>query len=170
VTNGEGRAPHPAIAMLTPLLGEWSGPGHGSYPTIESFDYVETVHFSHSGKPFLAYTQRTLSARDASPLHVESGYLRPRDHGGIELVVSQPTGIVEVDEGTLELRGETGIEIRLRSSTVGLTSSAKEVTEVERRYHLEDDVLAVSLSMAAVGQPLTHHLAAELRRVPPAHA
>jgi hypothetical protein len=155
---------HPDLAVLAPLLGEWSGAGHGSYPTIEGFDYVETLHFTHSGKPFVSYVQSSCHAGDTRALHTETGYLRPVGSSRVELVVAQPTGIVEVDEGALEPRGDGSLGIRMRSRVVGLTSSAKEVTEVERCYHVEDDVLRTSLSMAAVGQPLTHHLASELHR------
>ena len=44
---------HPDLKALAPLLGVWEGRGSGKYPTVEPFDYVEEVVFSHVGKPFL---------------------------------------------------------------------------------------------------------------------
>ncbi|GFG53631.1 fatty acid-binding-like protein [Mycolicibacterium agri] len=156
---------HPDVAALAPLLGIWAGRGAGKYPTIEPFDYLEEVTFGHVGKPFLSYAQRTKSADDGRPLHAETGYLRVPSTGRVELVLAHPTGITEIEEGTLSVRGST-IELDLVSTAIGRTASAKEITAVARTIRVEDDVLSYTVRMAAVGRPMQDHLSATLRREP----
>ncbi len=153
---------HADIAHLAFLLGHWVGGGSGHYPTIDDFEYREQVWFDHVGKPFISYRQGTKHAATGLPLHAEAGYLRPVGTDRIELVVVQPSGIVELHEGTID-----GTAIRLRSTSVLTTATAKDVTEVERTIDVTDGVLAYDLSMAAVGLPLQHHLSAQLTRQSP---
>ena len=154
---------HPAVAVLAPLLGTWTGRGVGEYPTIETFGYTEEITLGQIGKPFLTYAQRTRAADDGRPLHAETGYLRVPSPGRIELVVAHPTGVTEIDEGTLSV-DDDGLTIEVDSTTIGLTGSAKSITALSRSFRLAGDELTYSVRMAAVGVPLTHHLAATLRR------
>jgi hypothetical protein len=147
---------------LRPLLGTWRGRGHGEYPTIAEFDYDEEITFSHVGKPFVAYVQRTTLAATGLPAHAESGYLRAIGDDAYEFVITMPGGIVEIDGAALTHGPALSIEVT--SLEVHCTPSAKPVTEIVRRITVDGDVLRYDLSMAAMGLPLTHHLRAELRR------
>jgi hypothetical protein len=155
---------HPDLVPAATLLGSWSGQGRGIYPTIEPFEYFETITFEHVGKPFLAYRQRTRSVAEPSrPLHAESGYWRFPAPGRVEVVVSHPTGLAEIEEGELQ-RTDDEISITLTASTISRTSTAKDVTAITRRFVLRGETLAYDVAMAAVGQPLQHHLGATLHR------
>nr|WP_205267332.1 FABP family protein [Mycolicibacterium sphagni] len=154
---------HPDVAVLAPLIGTWAGAGAGEYPTIASFGYREEIVIGHVGKPFLTYSQRTRATDDGRPLHAETGYLRVPAPGRIELVVAHPTGVTEIDEGTLVVDGD-GLSIEVASTSIGLTGSAKSITALSRSFQLAGDQLTYRVAMAAVGEPLTHHLAATLRR------
>lgn len=149
---------HPHVVPLAFLLGTWEGEGRGEYPTIEPFSYRETEVFGHVGKPFLSYAQRTVR-HDGTPSHAETGYWRAVGGGRVELVLAHPTGVAELAEGVVE-----GTRVELRSTRVVTTPTAKAVTALERTVEVDGDVLRYTVRMAAVGQPLQHHLAAELRR------
>lgn len=152
--------PHPQVAPLAFLLGTWRGEGHGSYPTIDDFSYGEEIAFSHVGKPFLAYRQRTWATDDRRPLHAETGYLRRTPDGELEWLLVHPTGIAEI-----ELGAQDGHTLRLRTAQVAATPTAKEVSALTREVTVDGDELRYELHLQAVGQPLQFHLAATLRRV-----
>ena len=154
---------HPDVAVLAPLLGTWEGSGNGEYPTIDDFAYLESITFGHVGKPFVAYTQRTRHPDTGAPMHAETGYLRVPRPGSIEIVMAQPTGLAEIYEGAV-VGGDVPLVIDARSSSINATSTAKEVTITERTSSVTGDVLRYTFRMAAVGQPLQHHLSATLRR------
>lgn len=165
VSYGVGMAPelHPDVAVLAPLIGTWEGSGTGEYPTIEDFAYLESVTFTHVGKPFVAYSQRTRHPDNGAPMHAESGYLRVPQPGSIEIVMAQPTGLAELYEGAV-VGGDVPLVIDVRSTSIGSTTSAKEVTITERTISVTGGDLHYTFRMAAVGQPLQHHLSATLRR------
>jgi hypothetical protein len=154
---------HPDLEALAPLLGTWAGRGSGKYPTIEPFEYLEEVVFSHVGKPFLIYGQKTKAPADGKPLHAETGYLRVPQPGRVELVLAHPSGITEIEVGTYSASADV-IDIEMASSAIGLTPSAKEVTALDRRFRIRGDELSYLVRMGAVGQPVQDHLTAVLRR------
>lgn len=151
---------HPNCAPVSFLVGTWRGGGTGSYPTIDDFAYTEEITFGHVGKPFLAYGQKTRHGSTGAPLHAETGYLRCPDDAAPEFVIAQPTGIVEVLSVTID-----GTTIDLASEHVHLTATAVSVTQVNRHIEVDGDTLCYQVAMAAVGEPMTHHLHAELHRV-----
>lgn len=156
---------HHDIAPLAPLLGTWRGSGTGSYPTIDTFPYLEEITFGHVGKPFLAYGQKTRHGETDLPLHAETGYWRLIGGAALEVVLAHPTGILEQLAGTVESLDEGGLILDLRSSAMLGTATAKEVSDVHRRFVVSGDELRYDVAMAAVGQPLSHHLSAALTRV-----
>jgi len=150
---------HDDLATLEFLLGTWRGEGRGEYPTIDEFTYREEIDFTHVGKPFLIYRQRTWDDR-GGPLHTESGYLRPVGTHAAELIIAQPTGVTEIHTGEV-----FGTKLAMSAAQVGLSPTAKRVTAVTRTVSVLGDELTYRLEMAAVGQQLQLHLEAKLYRV-----
>eukprot|EP00897_Mesotaenium_endlicherianum_P010787 jgi/Mesen1/9737/ME000695S09047 len=152
---------HPALEPVAFLLGTWKGEGEGGYPTIDSFKYGEEIKFWHSGKPVMAYMQKTWKAASGEPMHAESGYLRARPDGTLEFVIAQSTGLAEVQKGAFDGDARS---IRLESSVVG---NASKVVSISREWKVEGggDRLSYVVSMATTGQPLQPHLRASLQRV-----
>ena len=157
--------PHADLAPLAFLIGRWQGVGVGGYPTIEDFRFRQEVTFAPLGpKPVLAYSSRSwLLNDDGTPgraAAAETGWWRPQPDGAVEVLLAHPTGITEVYVGAVD-----GSRIEIATDVVARTSSAKEVSAGRRLYGLVDDELMYAMDMAAVGQPLTPHLSAHLRRV-----
>ncbi|EFJ37014.1 hypothetical protein SELMODRAFT_165176 [Selaginella moellendorffii] len=153
---------HPALAPLGFLLGSWRGAGEGGFPTIKSFGYGEEIRLWHTGKPVMAYTQKTWKASSGEPMHAESGYWRPRPDGSLEVVIAQSTGLAEVQIGTYDAENKT---VTLHSSLVG---NASKVTAISRRFQVTgDDELSYTVEMATSGtnQQLMPHLRAVLKKV-----
>lgn len=152
---------------LRALVGTWIGSGEGRYPTIESFGYTEEIVIEPvPDKALLTYRSRTRAVDDGRGLHAESGFLRLLGDGAVELVVAAGPGVVEVASGLVD-DGATALEVVLASDAVVTTPTAKSVTATERTYRVAADTLTYDIAMAAVGEPLTHHLSARLQRLDP---
>lgn len=148
------------LGDLTAFAGRWVGGGSGHYPTIDDFAYDEEIELAPSGKPFLFYRSRTRKPGGSMPMHTETGYLR-RAGDGVELLVAQPTGFVEIHRATLS----DGV-LDFVSHALDASPDAKPVHEIRRRFELLEGgtVLAYDMWMAFDAVPMTHHLRAELRR------
>ncbi|HEX6871414.1 MAG TPA: FABP family protein [Micromonosporaceae bacterium] len=160
---------HPTLQRLLPFVGLWRGRGSGEYPTIEPFEYAQEVRISHDGRPFLAYESRAwLVNPDGTPIRPagrEFGWWRPVVVDGqasdeIEALFCTPTGIMELHIGHVH-----GVRVEMSTDAVMRTSTAKEVSAGHRLYGIVDRALLYAQDMAAVGQPMTSHLAAKLTRV-----
>ena len=150
---------HADLEALSFLVGTWIGEGKGEYPGIEPFRYGEELRFSHGGKAFLAYAQRTWSLDGDGPLHSESGFWRPQPGFGLEIVVAHPFGLVEVSEGSIE-----GRRITLASRHLVPTSTSDPVEGFSRAYDGTDGSLSYVCAMASSGHSLRRHLEARLIR------
>ena len=154
----------PAAVPLAWLLGRWRGEGVGGYPTIADFRFGQEVEFGHNGKPFLTYVSRSwLVEPDGTRgrnLATESGFWRPRPDGVLEVLLTHPTGFVEIWVGHV-----AGAKVELTTDMVARVEGAKEYTAGHRLYGLVEGGLMWAYDMAAMGHPLQPHLSARLERV-----
>ncbi len=145
------------------MLGTWRGNGHGDYPTIEQFQFGQELIFAHDGRPFFHYFSRTwivdadgeLIRNDA----LETGFLRCRPQGQVELVLSHTTGVVEIWYGEAG-----GGKLDITTDAVVRTESAEEVVAGKRLYGNVAGELLYAYDMAGSGQPLQPHTWAKLQR------
>ena len=146
------------------LLGTWRGAGKGFYPTINDFEYNETLRISAvPNKPFFRYEQRTTSP-DGAPMHQELGYIRFLGGDEVEFVLAQPTGQAEALFGFISDATPSNCTLAFQDSTVVNTPTAKQVDRTGRFLRVEGDSLHTEFYMAAVGQPVGQHLQSELTR------
>ena len=85
---------------------EWWKKGKGFYPTIEDFEYTETMTFELAEKkPFFRYTQTTYIGGQRK--HEETGYLKFYADNALELFVTHNTGLAEIEHGEWQRNGES---------------------------------------------------------------
>jgi THAP4-like, heme-binding beta-barrel domain len=155
---------HPQCIPIAWLLGRWQGAGLGDYPTIEPFRMGQEISFTYvPEKTFLTYESRTWALDDEGtlgrPLATETGYWRPQPDGAIEVLLTHPTGFVEIYLGTVE-----PAKIELATRGVLKTETAKDYRAGHRLYGLVNDRLMWVYEMAAMGHELQPHISAELHR------
>lgn len=148
---------HEQLQPVAFLLGTWCGRGRGRYPTIPDFTYAEEAVFSHTGRPFLVYSQRTWNPETKQPMHSESGFIRVLKEGTVEAVISHAFGVAELAEGAV-----SGSVLTTTSTSLTSTASAKIVEGVTRRFERGDRELRYEIGMAFGGHPMQGHLEAML--------
>ena len=152
------------LAPLAWMIGRWEGAGVVGYPTIESAHFGQEIECSHDGRPFLHWRSRTWLLDEAGtkvrPLATEQGFWRPLPNDEVELLLTHPTGVVEMYHGSA-----APAKVEVRTDSVMRSPHAKEYTAGHRLYGLVEGNLMWVMEMAAVGQPLQSHVSAELKRV-----
>ena len=160
------------LKPLSWLIGRWVGVGTGQYPTIDDFRFGQEVSFTTDGRPFLAYHSRSWLLDDEGqrvrPLAMESGFWRLQGTNEIHVTLAHPTGYAEIWFGTLEITALenaaiTGARATLRTDVISRTPTAKDYSAGERLYGLVNGRLLWTYDMAAMGEPMTNHLAATLQ-------
>ena len=156
------------IQRLSALEGKWEGRGSGDYPTIDAFEFEETLSFElDASYPMFHYEQRTLllPAREAS--HWESGFIRPIEDGTIEISNSQDSGRVEVLSGRPRAADGAPGDLEIVLDSVALAHDPR-LARTRRVWSLRGDTLRYVTFMATHTTPqpeLLQHLEAVLKRV-----
>jgi len=156
---------HSSLLAVLPLVGVWSGIGHGAKPASgEQFRYAQRVSFAHDGRPFLSYESRTwlLNPDDSvlRPAFRENGFLRMgAGPDELELVLATAVGIVEVFAG---VAGDNRWELAVTG--VGFTPTAKQIGGERRLYALAGDRLSYVQELALTPGDFQPHLNAGLAR------
>jgi hypothetical protein len=159
---------HDELAPLAWLVGRWEGAGLVGYPTIEGQRFGQEIVCRHDGRPFLEWRSRTWlldeEGNQVRPSATEVGFWRPvpvhDDGSNVELLLTHPTGIVEMYAGVAQ-----PAKVEVRTDGVMRSPFAKEYSAAHRMYGYVNSNLMWVMDMAAVGQPLQSHVSAELKRV-----
>jgi hypothetical protein len=158
------------VRPLEWLIGNWRGTGAGAVPGggAPDFSYDEELSIGCDGSPWLTYTTRAVHPETGQLLHAEVGWWRPQSANGegnveIEVVVTMPTGVVEILIGGL-VADHAGVHVDLGSDIVARTPSGLPVTADKRLYALRGDRLMYAIDLAVGDGELAPHLAAALER------
>lgn len=155
---------HPDLAPLAWLLGSWRGDGHGEYPNIERFRFMQEMVFNHDRRDFLTYYSRTWIIDDngniLEPAGVETGFWRVRDGSTLEVLLANGAGQAQGWVGRIE---GPRIQLVLDHSYTSPTGTGV-VSEGNRLYGLVEGDLFWAYDVAADGHEMQPHLWAELKR------
>jgi hypothetical protein len=152
------------LLAVLPLLGEWHGEGQAAGPAGDH-RFGQWIRFSHDGRGFLAYESRTWRLTDdgkvIGPGTRESGFWRPRGQDDVELLVTDPDGLVELYVGT----ARTTTSWELTTDVLARTPDAPEVTRAVRLYGIVEGALMYAIDRAGPDEPLRPLMSARLERI-----
>ncbi len=135
------------LETLSKLQGTWKGKGEGKFPTIDSFEYEEHLHFDADlSYPLIHYEQKTFLMPTGDPSHWESGFIRLLDNGIIEISNSQDTGRVEVLHGTMKIQSANKNEYEMDFSSVVLGNDPR-LINTKRMIRVSGDILQYDNAM-----------------------
>jgi nitrobindin-like protein len=154
----------PELLSVLPLLGEWHGEGQAAGPEGDH-RFGEWMRFAHDGRGFLAYEARSWRLTDdgsiIGPDVRECGFWRPRGDDDVELLVTNPEGLVELYAG----RARTTTSWELTTDVLARTPDAPDVARAVRLYGIVDGALMYAIDRAGPDQELRPTMSARLERI-----
>lgn len=150
---------HPDVAaIVSELIGTWTGEGDGQYPTIASFRYRESTEIvQRDDHPALRFDQRTwkLTPEGEVVSHWETGLLRISSDGSAKFHDAQP-GRSEAMSGSWKREGD-GWSISLTST--GYAGDDRVIAST-RRFRLRPGEFQYEMHMETTA---THQMSLHLR-------
>ena len=151
-------------SIVNALVGVWEGTGIGEYPTINPFNYSESLKVTaRVNDQAVHYEQRTMRTTETGPVasHWETGLIEFLADGTVT-VHNAHADRVEIMDGTWK-RSTDGWEIYLVSRAY---AGDPRMVDSERRLHLTSDRLSYRMHMRTTEvREMTLHLTAALTRL-----
>jgi hypothetical protein len=152
------------MELMKSFIGLWAGKGQGEFPTMDPFDYDETLEIEGAkGFPLLVFQQMGLVTTTGRPSHFEVGLIKVLTDGTIELGDIGNGMRAEIMKGTVTEKDEI--------TTLDLVSTAfaNDPRMIASRgvFVLKGDVLFYHMYMKTntTDQPKEHlHLRTTLSR------
>ena len=169
------------------IVGKWVSDfpnGKVEFPENKKLpmNYGEEIEIIQDNRPFLTYSSTTWTMKkdaDKQLMHSESGFIRFPSAKGVQMVISQCTGITEITSGDIIIENDQekkdkdnnddvakkrSFSIELLSNNIG---GAQKITQIKRiyKYDCSQDILSYEIQMSTKKiSKLTKHLSATFKR------
>lgn len=147
------------IAPFTWLIGNWSGNGSGSFPTMDTFSYRDNMKFKllkedFSKESIIHFEEIGWINIDQQEYfkHWETGYLKPGTDDSIDLRVVHNTGRMEIYRGRFEHfdKKAKSFRIKFRSEFLWNGLDLKTALKAIRTFDFAKGQLKYRLEMSTV--------------------